>query len=494
MPPTLLLDSLVLADDGCPIRGPDLCQKCTNITSHGTNGVLTLSQKLHEEQYTTPSPHFSSWAVNFYYAFVESTKRVTPTEFGDRSTGSQVLRIIRLLNRSGRHPFHQPPWPGWLEARCRNSHTSRVWDRILFNRAPRIPEVHTYGKRTIKSNPVQPSFAITIYHIQQTTMKLQLSTIALGALATASSILPHDAATITGDISKISTGIQDLNTAITTFDGSSLSAALAIQTKADALDKTIQTSASDAQASAALADTDSAKVYSAVAGLQQSIYDVLDNLVAKKAAFAKALPNNGAIALVKTDLNNLKRDTDYFGGNLTVKAQLLCNARTVAPVAAQPGPDIREQFVAGAGSAQAVARGDRTNSVEVVVKGSEQREERRSVCDERVDLGGERGGVGEVLGAQDGVAAGAGVDGERVEAGEEGERRRGVGGGEVVEDAEGPAVGEEDLVGGAGDAGVEGGEVGAGLAGGVDEGGELEGEELARGERRVLDDGAEVAH
>lgn len=151
-------------------------------------------------------------------------------------------------------------------------------------------------------------------------MKLLSITTALAAASVASAnLVARNGATLSRDITSIAAQLQTLDNSLRAFSGGTAQA-LVIQAQTSSLRNKIQQGDSDAKASAALSDTESAQVAQGVTDLQANIYDVLSLLIAKKPLFDKAILNfASASSLVLTDLKNLKTDTDSFGADVIAK-------------------------------------------------------------------------------------------------------------------------------------------------------------------------------
>ena len=128
-------------------------------------------------------------------------------------------------------------------------------------------------------------------------------------------------------------------------------------------------------------------------------------------------------------------------------------------VAAELGPQVREQLLLVVLCFGVVARGDGRDDVQPTIEVVEDVEQGLGLGDERDDLVLDDAGVAQVLVQQDVAGQRDGLEGrEDVEVGGDpgGEGAvAGLGGAHAVDDREGPEVGAEDVVDGAADAGVE---------------------------------------
>jgi hypothetical protein len=164
---------------------------------------------------------------------------------------------------------------------------------------------------------------------------MKLYQLLVPVLATAAMASPgrRDAKSINAALDTISKQLTTMNTTLNGFKvGHDVTiTALKIQGQAMDLQKDIEAAAAAAKSSALLNDQDSADVALAVTGLTGGIYDVLDNIVLKKAVFDKAILGVGsASCLVKNDMNKFNNATDGFGAALTGK--FVKSVKNVAPL------------------------------------------------------------------------------------------------------------------------------------------------------------------
>lgn len=141
----------------------------------------------------------------------------------------------------------------------------------------------------------------------------------------------RDGASIVAAFTTISNQLVAMNTTLNSFEGGFNGTLLALQIQAEAssLQSDVSAATTTITQSAALSDVESSTVAYAVVSLSSDIYDVLDNLVAKKPAFDSAILGIASASfLVKSDLQNLKNGTDALGAALTQKLTI-----TVAQVA-----------------------------------------------------------------------------------------------------------------------------------------------------------------
>ncbi|OAQ60429.1 hydrophobic surface binding protein A domain-containing protein [Pochonia chlamydosporia 170] len=142
------------------------------------------------------------------------------------------------------------------------------------------------------------------------------------ATAVTANPVPRDVNSINAALDTISKQLVTMNTTLNGFNGGlqGTLTALKIQGQATDLQKAIQAATTAAKSSGPLNDQDSATVAFGITSLTGKIYDVLDNIVAKKPAFDKAILGVGSASfLVKSDLKGLKDATDTFGAALTDK-------------------------------------------------------------------------------------------------------------------------------------------------------------------------------
>jgi hypothetical protein len=135
-------------------------------------------------------------------------------------------------------------------------------------------------------------------------------------------VVPRDGASIDAAIQTVSTKIVTLNETVTSFESGLLGTftALKILGQSADLDGSIKDATRTAEHSAALSDAESETVATSVLLLAQTVYGVLDNIVAKKPEFDKAILGvfSGAF-LVKGTLEKLQTSTNNFGDALTPK-------------------------------------------------------------------------------------------------------------------------------------------------------------------------------
>jgi len=135
-------------------------------------------------------------------------------------------------------------------------------------------------------------------------------------------IVARDATTtLLGDIATISSRLATLNNDVNSFTGGSAQVfqALAIYNDANSVQSALNQANTDAINSPNLNDTGSAAVATAVTGLQPNIYNILNQLVAKKAGFRTVVFGSSAVGLVNNTITSLQQSTKNFGGNLTAK-------------------------------------------------------------------------------------------------------------------------------------------------------------------------------
>lgn len=132
----------------------------------------------------------------------------------------------------------------------------------------------------------------------------------------------RDANSITASLTTISNQLVAMNSTLNQFQGgfNGTLLALQIQGEASTLLGDINDATTVTQQSAMLDDADSATVAFSVVSLSSNIYDLLDNLVRKKAAFDTAILGIASASfLVESDLVELKNGTDAFAQALSSK-------------------------------------------------------------------------------------------------------------------------------------------------------------------------------
>jgi hypothetical protein len=139
------------------------------------------------------------------------------------------------------------------------------------------------------------------------------------ATLAAAAALPRDANSILSSLQTLSKDIATLNNTLSTFQGggAAIFQALQIQGEAQQLVTDVNNAKSASSSSAALDDAGSRSVAFQVVSISTQIYQVLDLLISKHAAFEATL--SGSSALVENDLQQLKNGTDSFGSALTPK-------------------------------------------------------------------------------------------------------------------------------------------------------------------------------
>ncbi|KAF7346754.1 Hydrophobic surface binding protein [Mycena sanguinolenta] len=147
--------------------------------------------------------------------------------------------------------------------------------------------------------------------------------------------LKRDAATIEADVANIASEVTTLDDAIEAFPftGGTLLAALVfisrvivvdisseedlqnIHSDAVTLINTLDQTIADIEASEPLSETDCETILAAVEAIEPIIFDALNDIIAKKPAFA-ALPIGGLTTLILQDLENLETATIDFANAL----------------------------------------------------------------------------------------------------------------------------------------------------------------------------------
>lgn len=133
---------------------------------------------------------------------------------------------------------------------------------------------------------------------------------------------PRDASSIVSAMDDISTQITGLRDSLKKFDPGIIGTitALQIHTQALHLAGVIADAKYKARLSQPLDEAESAEVANGVTGLQPHVFGVLDEMIAKKDAFDKAILGVGsARILVKADLKLLRQNTAEFGEKVTEK-------------------------------------------------------------------------------------------------------------------------------------------------------------------------------
>ncbi|KAL1959461.1 hypothetical protein VTO42DRAFT_1906 [Malbranchea cinnamomea] len=132
----------------------------------------------------------------------------------------------------------------------------------------------------------------------------------------------RDAGPIISAMDEISAQITTLRDKLSGFNGGLTGTITALEIHAQALKLAgiINDAADAAQDSDPLDENDSAQVANGVTGLQPQIFGVLDDIIAKKPAFDKAILGVlSARLLVKADLELLRGNTADFGAAVTEK-------------------------------------------------------------------------------------------------------------------------------------------------------------------------------
>ncbi|KAK1147205.1 hypothetical protein N8T08_001944 [Aspergillus melleus] len=124
----------------------------------------------------------------------------------------------------------------------------------------------------------------------------------------------RDASAVKTDLAKIATDLDTLTTAVNDFTGG-LTAALAIQTKEQAVENDIDKATTDTNAASAFTGAESSAITTALLGLEPNIDSSLGALVSKKSLFVSA----GVDSVVQLDLQNLKTKTDTLSTALQKK-------------------------------------------------------------------------------------------------------------------------------------------------------------------------------
>ncbi|KAH7102528.1 hydrophobic surface binding protein [Auriculariales sp. MPI-PUGE-AT-0066] len=134
---------------------------------------------------------------------------------------------------------------------------------------------------------------------------LALSSSVLGAF-----IERRTAATILTDIADVQNKTSALDALVVAYptSGGTLAGALAIHTAATTVDTAVKKLTTDTTATPSLTEAEGQSILTAFQNFDPIIVKTLNDVVAKKAAFA-ALPIGGIPALVKSDLNTLNTDT-----------------------------------------------------------------------------------------------------------------------------------------------------------------------------------------
>ena len=107
--------------------------------------------------------------------------------------------------------------------------------------------------------------------------------------------------------------------------------ALKLQAKSNTLLKDIKTETETVKQAATLSESDSVKVGNAVVELLETVFTLLDDFVAKKSVFDKAIVNTAsASSLVEADLKKLKGATDDY--DKAVASKLSGDIEELAPL------------------------------------------------------------------------------------------------------------------------------------------------------------------
>jgi hypothetical protein len=164
-------------------------------------------------------------------------------------------------------------------------------------------------------------------------MFMPLSILAFTIIPVLGISIPRDGAQINAAVGAISDQLVTLNGTLNEFEAGleGTFVALKILQQASDLNTDVETATNVAQESAPLSDADSSSVAFSVVSLSAKVYDVLDNIVAKKPEFDKAILGIGSGSfLVRSNLQTLRNSTSEFGTAVTAK--LVESLRDVAPL------------------------------------------------------------------------------------------------------------------------------------------------------------------
>ncbi|TDL14433.1 hypothetical protein BD410DRAFT_809733 [Rickenella mellea] len=141
-----------------------------------------------------------------------------------------------------------------------------------------------------------------------------LTLVVVASAAIGSPSFKRDGVTVLADVNGMGTAINDFNTACVAFPstGGTLPQANNILAKAKALGTAINKGTTDATASVAYTESQSAAIVTATKNLEGPFATALGSLEAKKAALL-GLPVGGIRDLIINDLNTLKNATNAFG-------------------------------------------------------------------------------------------------------------------------------------------------------------------------------------
>ncbi|RMZ84067.1 hypothetical protein DV737_g1390, partial [Chaetothyriales sp. CBS 132003] len=143
----------------------------------------------------------------------------------------------------------------------------------------------------------------------------------------------RDESSINSSITTISSKLTTLNTTVAKFTPSLLGTftALTIVAQAEDLKTAINSGTQAAEESDVLDETDSLAIAGVVVTLANNVYSSLDNIVAKKSAFDKAILGIASASfIVKALLVSLRSATKAFGDALVAKLDE--SLQSLAPV------------------------------------------------------------------------------------------------------------------------------------------------------------------
>jgi len=132
----------------------------------------------------------------------------------------------------------------------------------------------------------------------------------------ANPIFKRTVSVVVSDINTIDSKVTALDQSIKAFDGKNIVAAATIHMNAQNVAKAVVQATSDIDSTARFDDDDGKTVVTAVQGVKPLIIAALEDITAKKAAFA-ALPVGGIIDLVENDLTTLNTNTIAFSKALS---------------------------------------------------------------------------------------------------------------------------------------------------------------------------------
>ncbi|KAF7342345.1 hypothetical protein MVEN_01823100 [Mycena venus] len=144
--------------------------------------------------------------------------------------------------------------------------------------------------------------------------------LAVVSVGLAASVKRANGATIIADFKLISDGVGALNKASGDFsaDPKNPTKAISIHTAAVTLQKQLQTTAGDAQNTAAISEADGKTIVGAVCAIADAVADTINNLIKNKDNFNN-LPVHGVLALVCTDIKNNESSEQSVSDNLLPK-------------------------------------------------------------------------------------------------------------------------------------------------------------------------------